>query len=296
MIEKKIKLKIDSFQQDNGLFLLPEGLFKKTTENSKKSYKNLTDQAASYLFDQVVIHPDFTINNLFELILENYTVFSIIYRNDFIMEYVNYYKLIKEGKIRKNIDDRYPIHAVELYWFIHSQQGEDPFDKEKREEIEQKLYKLKTKKYKIVDTDGDSLDDLFFEMDQERKKEIKKELKDGTYYKKQKENYYLGVLSFPHCHLLREDEGKIKPFGMSFVGLEQMLEAKLVLSNVAQIIKEENSLKKQSKPLKFENPKYTLGQIIKGFLWEISFHGAPDDTNEVREEIDEKMSKIKDKS
>jgi hypothetical protein len=60
---------------------------------------------------------------------------------------------------------------------------------------------------------------------------------------------------------------------------------------------ERNQKSKDNDPVAiFEKSVYTLGDILYGIIWELSFHGGPKQRDEKSEELKESVDKIRDGS
>lgn len=273
-VSKKIKEAVDGMDFQHGLALLPKGrLVYKRSCKGKQLYTDVSDTAYAYLFERVYVHSDFTVKDLFLLLEKNSKVFSLIFMKEYFSEVMRYFKKIKEGRKKKEFDRDFYIEAVELYWFISSLQGEDPNDRKLREAIE-------GKRDEALKNKDSFLSNLF----ESRKKEIGKDLKCGSYWKKVEDSKYIYGLDFPDCHILGRDkeEDEVKPYSMSFIPLEQLLNVRLSLSKKLDLVVEEDT---EGKFIEHRNPDYTLGQVIQGFLWEFSWHGTPEETKKRGENI-----------
>jgi hypothetical protein len=294
-----LKKKAEEVLQDSeGLVLLPGGIFirKQHQKHGLYRYSDISTVAASFLVESVRVHPDFTINDLFTLLKNNLEDFIPIYRRNCFVEILEYFDEIKNGVIVNFDDDSNRVEAVELYWSLSAQRGECSLDKEAREEIEQEARRPRPRKIKSPEENGRE-SDLLEQWAKDRKEQIRGELSNGIYWENVKKDRHLTGMSFPMCHIWSKEGGKgrIKPFSMSFVGLERLLGAKLWLSDEALVVHEEKKYRTRGGIIKYHNPSYSLGQILQGFLWELSWHGTPAKTQARRKELFKVLKKVKER-
>lgn len=86
----------------------------------------------------------------------------------------------------------------------------------------------------------------------------------------------------PECHLAGVDFGKYDIGSVSAADLAQL----------PLILKQEGMLWKNSE-ISFNKCTFTLGQVIQGFLGELSWHGSPTDTSNFWDEIDRRLEDSK---
>ena len=101
---------------------------------------------------------------------------------------------------------------------------------------------------------------------------------------------------------LREDhpdsykqKGQRVHWGIGFSKLEDLLNLPLKINPEAHVFNEDYSdsenYGKELMCFKMENPM--LGQFIRGILWELSWHGAPDKKQEIAKELNEAVEGVK---
>ena len=92
-------------------------------------------------------------------------------------------------------------------------------------------------------------------------------------------------------------KGERIPWGVSLTPSNDLINIPVRLSDKFVIY--EGILKCKDKPgfshpiAEFSNPTYTLGSILYGIIWELSFHGGPDKRDAFGSELRETVDKIK---
>lgn len=86
------------------------------------------------------------------------------------------------------------------------------------------------------------------------------------------------------------------PWGISFTPANELINIPVRLAKDVAIY--EGILKSKSgqmpnKLAEFKNPSFTLGQILEGIIWEMSFHGGPDKRDAFNKDLRETVDKIK---
>lgn len=99
---------------------------------------------------------------------------------------------------------------------------------------------------------------------------------------------------------LREDTESYKKgdrikWGINLSPINTLIKIPVKL-NKRFIIHEDNIQSKPDEKPKvlgeFENPQYTLGNILYGIIWELSFYGPPEERDKVKRGLEERMEKI----
>jgi hypothetical protein len=82
-------------------------------------------------------------------------------------------------------------------------------------------------------------------------------------------------------------------WGVSSAGLRSMLLCRVRVDNKIRVCEEDIYSKGYMRELSVANIKgFTLGQLLEGLLWELSFHGTPEDTRKVFDELSERVTDI----
>lgn len=91
--------------------------------------------------------------------------------------------------------------------------------------------------------------------------------------------------------------GERIPWGISVTPANELIDLPVKLRKTIEIIEDdystENMVQGWKSLITLPNPEYSLGQILYGIIWEMSFHGGPDKRNEFKEELDDITEKIK---
>jgi hypothetical protein len=85
-------------------------------------------------------------------------------------------------------------------------------------------------------------------------------------------------------------KGEPVKYGIEFIDIENLADLPLRLSGNLDIVS--TSSKRKSGYIKVENYRtssYTLGDIIQGMIWEISFSGGPDGKIEARKKLEDQF-------
>ena len=92
-------------------------------------------------------------------------------------------------------------------------------------------------------------------------------------------------------------KGERIPWGVSFSKANDLINITVKLSDkfvVYEGIMKWDKVSKDNKKLaEFNNPTYTLGGILEGIIWELSFHGGPDKRNYMHKELLERVEEVK---
>lgn len=92
-------------------------------------------------------------------------------------------------------------------------------------------------------------------------------------------------------------KGERIPWGISFTAANDLINIPVKLNDTFAVY--EGILRCKDKPgfghklVEFKNPTYTLGGILEGIIWEMSFHGGPEKRDEFGKELRETVEKIK---
>lgn len=95
------------------------------------------------------------------------------------------------------------------------------------------------------------------------------------------------------------EKGQRVSWGISLTPANELINIPVKLSKeftvYPSILNEDwDSRTRMQNPLaKFENPQYTLGNILHGIIWEMSFHGGPDSRQGFKESLDAQVEEIK---
>lgn len=83
-------------------------------------------------------------------------------------------------------------------------------------------------------------------------------------------------------------KGDIIKWGLGFSHMQDYADLPLKLDDLAEVwYSNENHLKQ------YRTFPFTLYQVIQGITWEISFHGSPDESKKVMQDLDEQIKRIK---
>ena len=92
-------------------------------------------------------------------------------------------------------------------------------------------------------------------------------------------------------------KGERIPWGLSFTPSNELINIPVRLSD--KFVVYEGILKCKDKPgfshpiIQFDNPTYTLGGILEGIIWELSFHGGPTSRDKLGGELKQAVDDIK---
>jgi len=100
-----------------------------------------------------------------------------------------------------------------------------------------------------------------------------------------------------HGHGYEDKNGQRTPYGIAFSPVNQLVNLSLKLSNEYVII---NDMNWKEEPKIYKGPSYSLGHILYGVIWELSFHGDPinrdkiwNNLMDIKEEVDSKYKENK---
>ena len=114
----------------------------------------------------------------------------------------------------------------------------------------------------------------------------------------------LGGYIFPSFHgvgyMAEEDQyehdtlmlrkGERQGYGVSFTPASDLMDLPVKLLEEITLYNEEDW---KETPQKFELGEYSLGHVLYGIIWELSFHGGPAQRDEAAKEIFERVDEIK---
>lgn len=97
----------------------------------------------------------------------------------------------------------------------------------------------------------------------------------------------------PEEHWSGYKKGDRITWAMDFSSIDDMLHLPIVL-NEQFTLREDfmHSTDRNAKPIFTGRRLYTVGDVIRGIFWEISFHGAPDKVAEKKEELNRAVEEI----
>ncbi len=123
------------------------------------------------------------------------------------------------------------------------------------------------------------------------------------YDKSEHVNHFYGFL-IPNFHgvgvKLREDTEHYKKgdrikWGINLSPVNTLIKIPVKLNKTFIIYEDNLQSKPDEKPKvlgEFENPQYTLGNLLHGIIWELSFYGPPEERDKVKCGLKEQIGKI----
>jgi len=97
---------------------------------------------------------------------------------------------------------------------------------------------------------------------------------------------------FPHFNGIGPGEdGEETSWAIEFCDTKTLIDVPVILSK-EMTFTEEGASWKDSKTKIYENPKYSLFQILYGIIWELSFLGAPESRDIFKNDLEERVSKL----
>lgn len=98
----------------------------------------------------------------------------------------------------------------------------------------------------------------------------------------------LNGLSFANFHGLGENEDNI-PYCVSYTPANEIIDLPLKINEKLIIYEDDSNSPDFGKEIiSFDNAEYTLGDILYGIIWELSWNGSPQDRDAQRRELDER--------
>ena len=89
-------------------------------------------------------------------------------------------------------------------------------------------------------------------------------------------------------------KGERIPWGLSFSKSNELINIPLKLDNKLNVYDDDHDSADWGKKLfTIEKPDFTLGDILNGVIWELSFHGGPDKRDELGSELHDIVAQIK---
>jgi len=103
-----------------------------------------------------------------------------------------------------------------------------------------------------------------------------------------KKELYGNIFPYFHGCGYKDKKGNRIPYNISYIPVNEIIDLPLKLNKDYVIINEE---KPRDKPIVFKGSQYSLGHILYGIIWEVSFNGSPKDRDEKSKKIQEEISK-----
>ena len=93
----------------------------------------------------------------------------------------------------------------------------------------------------------------------------------------------------------RRKKGERIEWSVSLTPLRELLSLRILVNAEVRITEEDATAKAyMSEIRRARNTDVTLGQVIHGLLWELSFHGGPQEQQEVSEELKRRVAEVND--
>ena len=93
----------------------------------------------------------------------------------------------------------------------------------------------------------------------------------------------------------RRKKGERIEWSVSLTPLRELLSQRILVNAEVRITEEDATAKAyMSEIRRARNTDVTLGQVIHGLLWELSFHGGPQEQQEVSEELKRRVAEVND--
>ena len=94
-------------------------------------------------------------------------------------------------------------------------------------------------------------------------------------------------------------KGERIPWGVSFIPTNELINIPVKLSDTFEVYPsilnknyKNNPSKKLQPEAKFKGPEYTLGGIVYGIIWELSFHGGPNQRDNFYKDLKNQVEEI----
>lgn len=238
-------------------------------ERGKYLEKDVTDSAIRRLWDDCTLENGVTLKSIFTLLDSDIDLFDLVIGN-WCKE------IVTEGLTQppaeySGIYDPDGIEYLELYWSLAKSalwnEAKMAFDSDITE---------------LQGTKRAGFHGIGYEQKEDKLHDWKNE--DGT-------------------DVVEWSKGGRIQWGMSFTAANAYINYPVKLAQ-KMIINDEVKRKQKTKNNHFTQPPvaifersvYTLGDILYGIIWELSFHGGPKERNEKSEELKESVDKIRDGS
>lgn len=237
-------------------------------ERGKYLERDVTDTAIRRLWDGCTLEDGVTLRSIFTLLNSEIDLFDLVIGNwckEIITE-----GLTQPSAEYTGIYDPDGIEYLELYWYL----ARCAQWNEVKEAYDSDLTELQG-------TKRAGFHGIGYELKEDKLHDWKNE--NGT-------------------HAVEWSKGERIPWSMSFTSANTYINYPVKLAQ-KMIIHDEIEHKPKAKDNYFAQPVavfersgYTLGDILYGIIWELSFHGGPKERNEKSEELKESINKIRDGS
>lgn len=88
-------------------------------------------------------------------------------------------------------------------------------------------------------------------------------------------------------------KGTRQSYGVSLTSANELVNFPIKLNNKLTITDDNHEHENWMKPIgEYKNPVFTLGNILDGIFWEISFYGSPEKRKKILEELNERSREI----
>lgn len=234
-------------------------------ERGKYLEKDVTESAIRRLWDDCTLEDGVTLKSIFTLLNSDINLFDLVIGN-WCKE------IITEGLTQPPAEysgtyDPDGIEYLELYWSL----ARNALWNESRGAFDSGITELQG-------TKRANFHGIGYELKEDKLHDWKNE--DGT-------------------DAVEWSKGDRIPWGMSFTAANAYINypVKLAQKMIINDEVERNQKTKDNHFIKpvaiFERSVYTLGDILYGIIWELSFHGGPKERNEKSEELKESVDKIR---
>lgn len=91
-------------------------------------------------------------------------------------------------------------------------------------------------------------------------------------------------------------KGERTPWGISFTPANELINIPVILAKEFNVFNENTDapIEKYNEIVAtFKNPTFSLGHILHGIIWELSFHGGPDKRDDMKKEVFDIVDDIK---
>jgi hypothetical protein len=92
-----------------------------------------------------------------------------------------------------------------------------------------------------------------------------------------------------HVHYKK---GDLIKYGIDFIAVENLVDLPLKLSENLEILSTNRKRNSGYKIDNYRTSSYTLGDVIQGMIWEISFSGGPEEKIEARKKLEDALQEI----
>ena len=293
------KLKSEGYQ---GLLLTEDSfLYIEWNEGNPKATEIPAKIAHQFLPERIVIADNTPLSRIFDILKED-KVLTSVFKKDYADAFVKEYKKLSKKNIKKSSDPDKGPTSLSLYWTIEYSDGIDYQQKQVLKALENsdskwiksyipeasiskgsiKLPKgFKKPKFKLNDKDYEK-NGIIRAIHSVATNNISSPYVSGL---TRPDFSGISIATKSHKHQIYK-EGETIYWGVS-MSFEEILPLPLILGNctITEGILAHPPSSKDYRISEHKNPDFTLFSVISGILWELSFHGSPEDARKKNEEL-----------